>query len=220
MDDSVTTRPSEDRPALEWPTDVDGFWAQDRIHAPRPITPLAVDLITDTMAIGFTDAHQEYGAPLDMRTRPINHYLFSSMRPPTDPDELARRAERYVSLPDRLDEVGPLWEEVWKPELIASVRAGRQADYRSLSNDALADELEAQREHMLHQWTIHGKINFGVVAGARFVDFYNEVVQPADPTEGYQALQGFETQTVRASDGLWALSRMVLDSETSMMGES
>ncbi len=207
MDDSSTNSILE-----PWPTDVDGFWAQDRIHAPRPITPLAVDLITDTMAIGFTDAHREYGAPLDMRTRPINHYLFSSMRPPTDPDELARRAERYTTLPQRLDEVGSLWERVWKPQLIESVRAGRLADYRGLSNAELADELEAQRRHMLHQWTIHGKINFGVVAGARFVDFYNDVVRPDDLTEGYQALQGFETQTVRTTEELWKLSRMVLAS--------
>ncbi|MDA3040050.1 MAG: hypothetical protein O3C27_11085, partial [Actinomycetota bacterium] len=212
MDDSVTTHVNDDRPAISWPTDLDGFWAQDRMHAPRPITPLAVDLITDTMAIGFTEAHREYGAPLDMSTRSINHYLFSSLRPPTDPDELARRAERYASLPDRLDEVGPLWEDVWKPELIASVRAGRQADYRSLSNEALADELEAQRRHMVHQWTIHGRINFSVVAGARFVDYYTDVIGPDDPTEGYQVLQGFETQTVRASEALWALSRFVVGS--------
>jgi pyruvate,water dikinase len=189
--------------------EVDGFWAQDRIHAPRPISPLAVELITDTMAIGFTRAHREYGAPLDMFTRPINHYLFSSMRPPSDPEELARRAERYTSLPDRLQEVGPQWEQEWKPRLIASVRAGRVADHRHLTNAQFAAELEAQREHMIDQWTIHGKINFGVVAGARFADFYNETFQPEDRSEAYQVLQGFITQTVRASQQLWWLSRRV-----------
>lgn len=195
---------------VSWPNDVDGYWAQDRIHAPRPISPLAIDMITDTMAIGFTRAHAEYGAPLDMFTRPFNHYLFSSMRPPTDPAELARRAELYVELPRRLDAIGPQWECEWKPQLIESVRAGRIADYRGLTNEELAVELERQRDHMIDQWTIHGKINFGVVAGARFADFYNEVIEPPDGTEAYQVLQGFVTQTVRASQRLWWLSRRVL----------
>ena len=194
--------------------ELDGFWAQDRIHAPRPMSPMAFEMITDTMAIGFTRAHAEYGAPLDMFTRPVNRYLFSSMRPPTDPDELDRRRRRYVELPRRLDEVGPLWENQWKPWLIERVLADRQADYRNLSNEEFIAELDRQREHMIDQWTIHGKINFGVVAGARFSDFYNETFQPEDQTESYQLLQGFVTRSVDAGVGLWQLSRTVRDSTT------
>ncbi|MGD9753975.1 MAG: PEP-utilizing enzyme [Acidimicrobiia bacterium] len=195
------------------PDEIDGFWSQDRIHAPRPMSPLAFELITDTMAIGFTRAHAEWGAPIDMVTRPVNHYLYSAFRPVTDPAERARRATVYEQLDDRLDEVGPLWEERWKPPLIESVRAGRVADYRPLDNEALVAELHRQREHMTDQWTIHGKVNFGVIAAARFTDFYDEVFQPADRTESMALLQGFETETVRASQAMWALSRQVASSD-------
>lgn len=194
--------------------EIDGFWAQDRIHAPRPLSPLAFDLITDTLAIGFTRAHVEYGAPLDMFTRQVNHYLYSSLRPVTDEAELARRAERYAELPRMLDEVGPRWAQEWQPRLIDQVHTDRVRDYRPLTNDELADELEHQRQSMLDQWTIHGRINFGTVAGARFADFYTETFEPFDASEPYQLLQGFITQTVRASQELWSLSRLVRSSPT------
>lgn len=41
---------------------IDGLWSHDRIHAPRPLSPLAFELITDTLAIGFTRADREFGA--------------------------------------------------------------------------------------------------------------------------------------------------------------
>ncbi len=188
---------------------VEGFWAQDRIHAPRPLSPLAVQLITDTMAIGFNRAHQDYGAPLVMHTRAVGHYLFSAMRPLRDPAELDRRAERYQHLDRILDEVGPRWENEWKPVLIERVMHDRRADYRQLSNAELIEEIERQRLHMIDQWTIHGKINFSVVAGARFSDYYNERFQPEDGTESYQLLQGFATRSVDTSHQLWMLSRLV-----------
>ncbi len=152
---------------------VAGFWAQDRIHAPRPISPLAVQLITDTMAIGFNRAHREYGAPLVMHTRAVGHYLFSAMRPLQDAAELGLRAERYQHLDKILDDVGPTWEHEWKPVLVQRVLQDRLADYRHLTNAELIEELERQRLHMIDQWTIHGKINFSVVAAARFADYYN-----------------------------------------------
>lgn len=200
-----------DTGTLRFPDDseIDGFWGQDRIHAPRPMSPLAFDLITDTLALGFTRAHAEYGAPIDMFTRSVNNYLYSSMRPVADPAEAARRAELYTDLPLRLDEVGELWENEWKPRLIESVRAGRVRDYRGLTNAELTAELERQRDDMIDQWTIHGRINFGVVAGARFVDFYQATFEPDDPSEGYQLLQGFVTQTVRATQEMWRLSRRI-----------
>jgi pyruvate,water dikinase len=62
---------------------------------------------------------------------------------------------------------------------------------------------------MIEQWTVHGLINFVVVAGARFCDFYDECFEPQDRTEAYQCLQGFVTRSVDASRGLWQLSRLV-----------
>jgi rifampicin phosphotransferase len=191
---------------------VDGYWAHDRIHAPRPLSPLALDLITDTLAIGFTRAHREIGAPVDMLVRSVNSFLYTSLRPVTDPDELRRRAERYVNLPTVLDEIGSRWELEWKPWLIERVRAGRVAEYAELTNAEFEAELDRQIDHMTEQWTIHGRINFGIVAAARFIDFYQATFAPQDPAEAHQLLQGYVTMTVRTSDELWRLSRHVRSS--------
>jgi pyruvate,water dikinase len=42
-----------------------------------------------------------------------------------------------------------------------------------------------------------------------FVDFYNELFDPEETTEAYEALQGFPTRSVDAGRGLWALGRTV-----------
>ena len=40
-------------------------------------------------------------------------------------------------------------------------------------------------------------------------EFYNAEIQPADPNEGWQLLQGYKTKSVDAGSGLWRLSRAV-----------
>jgi pyruvate,water dikinase len=61
-------------------------------------------------------------------------------------------------------------------------------------------------------WYIHGHINFALISGAALSDFYDEVMQPSDPTEAYQILQGYHTRPVDAAHGLWNLSRRVKQS--------
>ena len=39
-------------------------------------------------------------------------------------------------------------------------------------------------------WHVHGHINFVLISSAKFCDRYDEIVQPEDPTEAYQCLQG------------------------------
>jgi pyruvate,water dikinase len=192
--------------------EVDGYWAHDRIHAPRPLSPLALELVTDTLAIGFTRAHREIGAPVDMLARSVNSFLYTSLRPVTDPDDLRLRAERYVNLPTVLDEIGSRWELEWKPWLVQRVRAGRVADYGNLTNAEFDAELHRQIDYMTEQWTIHGHINFGTVAAVRFIDFYQGTFAPHDQAEAHQLLQGYVTDTMRTSDEMWHLSRRVRSS--------
>jgi pyruvate,water dikinase len=65
---------------------------------------------------------------------------------------------------------------------------------------------------MEQMWYIHGHINFALISGAALSDFYDEVMQPDDPTEAYQILQGYHTRPVDAAHGLWSLSRTVKNS--------
>ena len=41
------------------------------------------------------------------------------------------------------------------------------------------------------------------------VDFYNEQMNPEDPTEAYEALQGFPTISLAAGRAMWGLGRTV-----------
>ena len=45
------------------PGEIEGFWAFDKMHAPRPLHPLSQDLVMSTLAVGFTKAQDEVRLP-------------------------------------------------------------------------------------------------------------------------------------------------------------
>ena len=67
---------------------------------------------------------------------------------------------------------------------------------------------------MKYQWWIHGHVNFVLLSSSAFCDLYDEVMQPTEPTEAYETLQGFPTTSVDVARGLWALSRTAKSSPT------
>ena len=71
------------------PDEIEGFWALDKMHAPRPITPLSFDLIVHTLAEGFTKAQAEYDCPIMVTTKEINHFFYVSFHPIPDEAEIA-----------------------------------------------------------------------------------------------------------------------------------
>jgi rifampicin phosphotransferase len=194
-------------PELVWPQ-IDGFWPLDKMHAPRPITPLSFDVIVNTLTDGFTAAHAEYDCPVEVSYYEANHYFFVSFHPLDDQAEIADRLTRYHdTLAEKVPTVGPRWENVWKPELMKKNYALKTADYSALDNTGLVAKLEEFTEYMRYMWWIHGHINFVLLSSSAFCDMYDAVVKPSDPTEAYQALQGWHTRSVDTSRGLWQLSR-------------
>ena len=69
---SATT---SDEVVFPGPDEIEGFWALDKMHAPRPVTPLSFDLIVRTLSEGFTKAQAEYDCPMMASSREINHYF-------------------------------------------------------------------------------------------------------------------------------------------------
>src|SRR5688500_1014434 len=63
------------------PDEIEGFWAFDKMHAPRPLHPLSQDLVMSTLAEGFTKAQAEYDSPVVASNQAINHYFFMSFHP-------------------------------------------------------------------------------------------------------------------------------------------
>ncbi|HEY6416216.1 MAG TPA: PEP-utilizing enzyme, partial [Acidimicrobiales bacterium] len=78
----------------------------------------------------------------------------------------------------------------------------------------LVAKLDDLTDQMRHQWWIHGHINFVLLSSSAFCDLYDTIMKPDDPTESYQTLHGFQTTSVDASRGLWAMSRVALASPT------
>ncbi|MPY96186.1 MAG: hypothetical protein GEV08_24915 [Acidimicrobiia bacterium] len=207
----MTTAPRET--AFPAPHEIEGFWAFDKMHAPRPITPLASDLIVMTLAEGFTEAQAEFDSPVAVTNKMVNYYYYASFHPLADEAERDDRLTRYrQTLEDKVPHVGRQWTTEWQPVIEQAALRERQADYAALSDEELVAKLADLEHGMKEQWKVHGRINFVLVASASYCDFYEEVMQPADPTESYQSIQGFDTRSAAASRGLWRLSRVVRDS--------
>jgi pyruvate,water dikinase len=192
------------------PDEIDGFWALDKMHAPRPVTPLSFDLVIHTLADGFTKAQAEYDCPIMVTNLEVNHYMYAAFHPIPDEAELADRMTRYHDkLAEKVPSIGRTWEEEWKPAVRAKNEELKRADWSALTDDELAAKLDELADHMRFQWWIHGHINFVLLSSSAFCDLYDKVLQPSEPTESYQTLQGFHTRSVDASQGLWDLSRVV-----------
>jgi pyruvate,water dikinase len=192
------------------PDEIEGFWALDKMHAPRPIAPLSFDLVVRTLAEGFTKAQAEYDCPIMVTTKEINHYFYVAFHPIPDEAEIERRMRTYHDkLAEKVPGVGKTWDEEWKPEVIASNVPLKTEDHSILSDEEMVAKLDELTDRMRYQWWIHGHINFVLLSSSAFCDLYDEVVQPELSTEAYETLQGFHTRSVDAGRGLWDLSRKV-----------
>ena len=191
------------------PDEIEGFWAFDKMHAPRPLHPLSQDLVMATISRGFTQAQAEYDCPVVTSSQAINHYFYMAFHPHPDPAVIEDRMTRYLGMVDKtVPLVGKRWQSEWLPLIKQRNEAERDVDYSTMSDEALFARYHEMVRWMEQMWYIHGHINFALISGAALSDFYDEVMQPADPTEAYQILQGYHTRPVDAAHGLWNLSRV------------
>ncbi len=189
-----------------------GLWGFDKMHAPRPITPLSFDLVIYPMAEGFTQAQAEYDNPFAAAARDIHHYFYFTFHRVTE-DVARDRPSRYgAALAEKVPLIGRRWDEEWKPAVIRMNEPKKHLDYTGMTDEELVAKLDEFAEHIRFQWWIHGHINFVLLSSSAFCDMYDELLQPDDPTESYRALQGFPTRSVDVSRAIWKLSRIVKQS--------
>jgi phosphohistidine swiveling domain-containing protein len=196
---------------IRFPTaeEIPGFWAFDKMHAPRPLHPLSEDLVMATLSRGFTRAQAEYDCPIVASSKAVNHYFYMAFHPHPDEGEVADRMTRYLGMVDKLVPlVGKRWAAEWLPMIRSRNEAERDVDYSQLSDEQMFAKYLDMTKWMEEMWYVHGHINFALISGAALSDFYDEVMQPDDPTEAYQILQGYHTRPVDAAHGLWDLSRV------------
>ena len=192
------------------PDEIEGFWAFDKMHAPRPLHPLSQDLVMSTLAVGFTKAQAEYDCPVVASNQAINHYFFMSFHPHPDGAVVEDRMSRYLeTLDEKVPLVGKRWTNEWLPMIRTRNESERDADYSKMGDAELLAKFDDMTNWMTEMWYVHGHINFALLSGAALSDMYTEVMHPEDPTESYQILQGYHTRPVDAAHGLWRLSRIV-----------
>jgi hypothetical protein len=196
---------------IRFPTaeEIPGFWAFDKMHAPRPLHPLSQDLVMATISRGFTQAQAEYDCPVVASSKAINHYFYLSFHPHPDPAVIEDRMTRYMGwVETTVPVIGKRWQHEWLPLIKQRNEAERDVDYASMNDATLFAKYLDMTKWMEEMWYVHGHINFALISGAALSDFYDEVMQPDDPTEAYQILQGYHTRPVDAAHGLWDLSRV------------
>ena len=199
-------------PAFPSPDEVEGLWAWDKIHAPRPLTPLSSDIVTPALAEGFTRAQRAFYCSVGLAFRAINYYAYARFYPLEYPGlgpEERRERYRQTTLATVVPHVGRLWREEWLPSIEPGLARARETDYASLDDAGLVSLVDELQEEHVHRWEVHGRINFVLVAASWFADYYDEVFSPPDKAEAYECLQGFDTLSVQAGRDLWKLSRAV-----------
>ena len=192
------------------PNEIEGYWDWDKIHAPRPLTPLGGDAVVMAMAEGFTIAQHAFGSTLALNCRMVNNYAYAAFVPDPTFTPPTTNIDEYAAQLDQIAAgIGERWVKEWEPSLLPILEHGRTADYASMSDQQLQSELEDWFKHNVYFWTIHGWINLSLVPATALMEFYNREMQPEDPNEAWQLLQGHRTKSLEASEGLWRLSRSV-----------
>jgi hypothetical protein len=154
--------------------EIEGYWDWDKIHAPRPLTPLAGDAVVMAMGEGFTIAQHDFGTPLALKCRMINNYFYSSFAPDytgitETQEQLQARYDRMLST-DAM-RIGERWVNEWEPSLIPILEKARNTDYSTLGDDELLQALEEQLANLVYYWTIHGWINLVLVPSNALTEF-------------------------------------------------
>jgi rifampicin phosphotransferase len=192
------------------PHEIEGSWDWDKIHAPRPLTPQAGDAIIMSMAEGFTIAQHDFGSTLALHCRMVNNYLYAAFTPDPSYTPPTTDLEAYTRQLDRISAgIGERWKTEWEPSLVPILEWARRTDFSTMSDQQLLEAYEQWHQHHVYFWTIHGWINLSLVPATALSDFYAEEIEPEDPNEGWQLIQGYRTKSVEAGEGLWRLSRAV-----------
>lgn len=193
------------------PTDLEGFWMFDRVHAPRPLTPLSQEILLPAFGDGMAAAFQEMAYPHGFAMRAVNNFAYLGFVPSAEHGEALEQqlAQHLRTITPIIPQLADLWERVWLPSILPGLERLRTLEYASLSDVDLLDVLADMRVDLAARWHVHGRILPVYLAASDFEEFYRERLTPTDPTEPYLLLHGFPTRALDSSRGLWRLSRIV-----------
>jgi pyruvate,water dikinase len=126
-----------------------GFWQQDAVHFPRPVTRYWAEMHPAPYTRGFRELTSYYGMLIDaLEYRYIDGFAYSTLIPVADTEVPARfqRAEQAIQgklWREQLRE----WDETFKPSSVAVHRELQSVDPDALSNEELIAYLTRCRDH-------------------------------------------------------------------------
>lgn len=214
---SQTVQPSDSIPVSpdfpvvwEKPGDEHLYWTRDRMHFPRPVTPLATTAEVSALTQGFAFAADTLDLPVVPRYTAFNGYLYSTGQPRSfDPAKMAeygRKAEGTLKLAVRNLEQS--WNEKFLPELQDDIATYRAFDYDRATDAELATHVSWALDRLVREWTTHFLIVVpGHIALQIFTESYEKVTQSSDEFAPFVLLQGLRNKTVDGGLALWRLSR-------------
>jgi phosphohistidine swiveling domain-containing protein len=152
-----------------------GFWSQDPVHHPRPLTRYWAEMHPAPFVRGFSEFTQRYGMLIDtMRPVYLNGFAYSQNVPVSDeeaPRRFARAEEVWEQKPWR--EQLRDWDETFKPESIRKHKELQAVDPDALSDEELVAYVERCADH--HAEMIYQHMRFTGAAVLPTGDFLAHV---------------------------------------------
>ncbi len=171
------------------PADARLHWNWDKMHSPRPLPPLAVDVLTALNESVF-------GA----RTIVLNGYPYSSgFTIPPPPPEVFERGVLEV------------WEKEYVPRIREACHRCRTTDYDSMSAPQLADSLDQiiADATELFRYTMIVAMAFGLPTN-QLADFCEQELGPDGAQLAAALLQGFDNLSSGAGSELGELAEQAI----------
>ena len=137
-----------------------GFWEQDAVHFPRPVTRYWAEMHPEPFARGFRELTSYYGMLIDtLEYRYPNGFAYKTVLPVPESEvpvrlERAEEASHGKLWREQLQE----WDETFKPQSIAVHRELQSVDPDALSDEELVAYLTRCRDHhieMIYQHMRH-----------------------------------------------------------------
>ena len=181
-----------------------GYWSQDPVHHPRPITRYWAEMHPEPFVRGFSEFTRRYGMLLDtMRPAYVNGFAYSQTVPVSDeeaPRRFARAEEVWEQKPWR--EQLRDWDEIFKPESVRKHRELQAVDPDALSDAELVAYVGRCADH--HAEMIYQHMRFTGAAVLPTGDFLAHVVEwtKLPPSQLLALLRGSAPVSAGASSEL------------------
>lgn len=191
------------------PEDEKLMWTHDRMHSPRPITPMTGDLGARSFEVGFNRAAAWFGLPLKVRFARLNGYSYQAVVPQAFGEEreaAGRQAQERLqgAMGDLLDQ----WNERWLPEIRQILAAWDVFDLAGASAGELLTHLDETIERSERLWEIHFLIGIPfLLAPSLFDEMYCELFGEDKALHSYRLIEGFDNKNLAAERALWQLGR-------------